>query len=62
MAENEEIDLSKARRWQTVVHAIRRGESLETVTSKVQDCLYKTLRSLANKYLHNEDTGHVTAR
>ena len=62
MAENEEIDLSKARRWQTVVQTIKRGESLEAVTSKVRDCLYKTLRSLVNKYLHNEDTGHVTVR
>jgi len=49
MAENEEIDVSKARRWQTVVEAIKRGESVDDVTSKVQDCLYKTLRSLVKK-------------
>ena len=49
MAENEEIDLSKARRWQSVVQALKRGESVDPVADKVRDCLYKTLRSLRKK-------------
>ena len=49
MPENEEIDLSKARRWQAVLQAVRRGEPVEDVAEKVRDCLYKTLRALVKK-------------
>ncbi len=46
MAENEEIDLSKARRWQTVSQAICRREPAEDVAVKVLDCVYNTLRAV----------------
>ena len=46
MAENEEIDLLKARRWQPVLQAVCHGESVEDVAEKVRDCLYKTLRAV----------------
>jgi hypothetical protein len=49
MAENEELDLSKARRWQSVLHAVGRNEPAEAVAEKARECLYRTFRSLKRK-------------
>ena len=46
MAEYEQIDGSKAQRWQIVVQAIKYGATVDVVTSKVQECLYETLGPL----------------
>ena len=47
MAENEYLDSSIARRWQSVAQAIRDGCSVEEITDHVEDCFYKTLRAIA---------------
>jgi hypothetical protein len=47
MAENEYLDSSKARRWQSVAQAIRDGCSDDEITDRVQDCFYRTLRAIA---------------
>lgn len=47
MAENEYLDSSQARRWQSVALAIRDGCSVEEITDRVEDCFYKTLRAIA---------------
>lgn len=46
MAENEYLDASKARRWQSVAQAIREGSSDSEVAEKIEDCLYKTIRHI----------------
>ena len=46
MAENEYLDASKARRWQSVAQAIRIGSSVSEVADRIADCLYKTLRQV----------------
>ena len=46
MAENEYLDASKARRWQSVAQAIREGSPDSEVRERVEDCLYKTLRQI----------------
>lgn len=46
MAENEYLDASKARRWQSVVHAIREGSSDLEVAERIKDCLYKIIRQI----------------
>jgi hypothetical protein len=47
MAENEYLDSSKARRWQSVAQAIRDGCSDEEIADRIQECFYKTLRAIA---------------
>lgn len=47
MAENEYLDSSKARRWQSIAQAIRDACGEEEVTDRLQDCFYKTLRAIA---------------
>ncbi len=46
VAENEYLDSTKARRWQSVAQAICDYGSVEEVTDKMADCLYKTLRQI----------------
>ena len=46
MAENEYLDSSKARRWQSVVQVIREGGSIEEVLESVEECFFKTLRQI----------------
>lgn len=46
MAENEYLDASKARRWQSVAQAIRERASDSEIAEKIVDCLYKTLRQI----------------
>lgn len=43
MAENEYLDSSKARRWQSVAQAIRDGASAEDVADRIENCLHNTL-------------------
>lgn len=47
MAENEYLDASKARRWQSVAQAIRDECGDEEITDRVQDCFYRTLKAIA---------------
>lgn len=46
MAENEYLDSSKVRRWQSVAQAIRDGDSSEDVADRIEDCMHKTLRQI----------------
>jgi len=46
VAENEYLDASKARRWQSVAQAIRDGSSSEDVADRIEECLHKTLRQI----------------
>ena len=46
MAENEYLDSSKARRWYSVVQAIRDGCSVDEVADRIEECLFKTLRQI----------------
>jgi len=46
MAENEYLDSTKARRWYSVVQAIRHGGSVEDVADRVEECFFKTLRQI----------------
>ena len=46
MAENEYLDSSKARRWYSVVQAIRDGCSIDEVANRVEECFFKTLRQI----------------
>ena len=46
MAENEYLDSTKARRWQSVAQAIGDGGSVEDVADRIEDCLHKTLRRI----------------
>ena len=46
MAENEYLDSSKARRWQSVAQVIWESGSLDEVADRVEDCFYKTLRQI----------------
>lgn len=46
MAENEYLDSTKARRWQSVVQVIRDGGSVEEVAESVEECFFKTLRQI----------------
>ena len=46
VAENEYLDSSKARRWQSVVQAIRDGGSTDDVADRIEECLHKTLRQI----------------
>lgn len=46
VAENEYLDASKARRWQSFAQAIRDGSSDSEVAERIEDCLYKTIRQI----------------
>lgn len=48
MAENEYLDASKARRWQSVAQAIQDGSSISEVAERIEDCVYKTFRLIRN--------------
>lgn len=44
MAENEYLDSTKARRWQSVADGLVNGVELDELAERVQSCFYKTLR------------------
>lgn len=46
MAENEYLDSSKARRWQSVVEGVRDGLDLDELARRVLDRFYKTLANI----------------
>jgi hypothetical protein len=46
MAENEYLNSKEARRWQSVVQAIREGFSFDEVAGRVENCFFKTLRQI----------------
>lgn len=46
MAENESLDLRKARRWQRMLGAIKEGQSVGQIASLASVCLRKTINAL----------------
>ncbi|WP_437193315.1 hypothetical protein [Planctomicrobium sp. SH527] len=59
MAENEYLDATKARRWQSVAQAIQEGSSISEVAAKIEDCLHKTLRQIRKDLPLSEMIEHL---
>ncbi len=49
MAENEYLDVTKSRRWQAVVQAIRDGLDTDGVFWRFRRCLYKTVQQFCKE-------------